>query len=128
MSTLRWPRPSAIALLAFVACVASGACGASQSAEVEPRYVAVHNALASMGLVQVGPMQRGSLAQGRETRLGLDLRAECTTIIALGGRGVADLDATLLDSDDRPIAHDTTKDPEAVVRTCVERAGHYTLV
>lgn len=95
---------------------------------MEPRYVAVHNTMAAMGLAQVGPIQRGSLAEGRETRLRLDLGAQCTTIVALGGSGVRDLDVALLDADDKPVAHDTTKDAQAAVRTCPERAGKYTLV
>jgi hypothetical protein len=116
--------------LAWLAPLASAiaACASSRGTELEPRYVAVHNALASMGLAQVGPMQRGSLAQGREARLRVELGATCTTIVALGGEGVADLDATLLDPDDKPVGHDTTRDPQAVVRACVERPGAYTLV
>jgi hypothetical protein len=81
-----------------------------------------------MGLAQVGPIQRGSLAQGREARLKVELGAQCTTVVALGGAHVADLDLTLLDPEDKPVAHDTTRDPEAVVRACVDRPGTYTLV
>ena len=119
-----WLRRAALAWLALPA----GACATARSGELEPRYVAVHNALAAMGLAEVGPIQRGSLGAGREVRLKVDLGAQCTTIVALGGAGVVDLDAALLDPDDKPIAHDTTKDPEAVVRACVERPGAYTLV
>lgn len=104
------------------------ACATSKTGELEPRYVAVHNAMAAMGLAQVGPIQQGSLAEGRETRLRLDLGAQCTTIVALGGTGVRDLDVALLDADDKPVTHDTTKDPQAAIRTCPERAGKYTLV
>ena len=104
------------------------ACATSKTGELEPRYVAVHNAMAAMGLAQVGPIQQGSLAEGRETRLRLDLGAQCTTIVALGGAGVRDLDVALLDADDKPVTHDTTKDPQAAIRTCPERAGKYTLV
>jgi hypothetical protein len=104
-----------------------GACASSREG-LEPRYVAVHNALAAMGLAQVGPLQRGSLGQGREARVKVELAAECTTVIALGGAGIVDLDAELRDPDDKPVGHDITHDPEAVVRACVERPGTYTLV
>ena len=59
------------------------ACSATRTGELEPRYVAVHNTLAAMGLAQVGPIQQGSLAEGRETRVRLDLGAQCTTISTL---------------------------------------------
>lgn len=104
------------------------ACATSRTGELEPRYVAVHNAMAAMGLAQVGPIQQGSLAEGRETRLRLDLGAQCTTIVALGGSGVRDLDLALLDADDKPVARDTTKDAQAAIRTCPDRAGKFTLV
>lgn len=104
------------------------ACSASRAGELEPRYVAVHNTLAAMGLAQIGPIQQGSLAEGRESRVRLDLAAQCTTIVAIGSPGVRDLDVALLDADDRPVTHDTTKEPQATLRTCPERAGHYTLV
>jgi hypothetical protein len=117
-------------VLCALACVSVvGACAsASRSGELEPRYVAVHNALASMGLAQSGPIQQGSLAEGREARVPIELGAECTTIIALGGAGVRDLDVTLLDATGKPVAHDTTRDAQAVVRACVEQAGTYALV
>ena len=108
--------------------VPMAACASSRAGELEPRYVAVHNTLAAMGLAQIGPIQRGSLAQGREARLKLDLGVQCATIVTLGGAGVVDLEATLLDPDDKPVAHDTTHDPESAVRACVDRPGSYTLV
>lgn len=96
--------------------------------DLEPRYVAIHNALAAMGLAQVGPLHQGSLAEGREVRVPFELAAQCTTIVALGAPGVRDIDATLLDPSGKPVAHDTTVEPQAVVRACVDDAGSYTLV
>jgi hypothetical protein len=114
---------------AVLGTLAAAACGAARdAADVEPRFLAVHNALAATGLAQVGPVQRGTLAEGREARLRLDLGAQCTTIVTLGGAGVRDVDVSLLDVEDKPVAHDTTRDPEAVVRACPEAAGRYTLV
>ncbi len=94
---------------------------------LEPRFVAVHNALAAMGLAQVGPIRQGVLAEGREARIALELRPGCTTIAVVGGDGVRDLDATLLDSQEHPVAHDTTSEPQAVLRACLE-ADAYVLV
>ena len=39
-----------------------------------------------------------------------------------------DLDVALLDAEDKPVARDTTKEPQATVRACPEAAGRYTLV
>jgi hypothetical protein len=118
------------ASLLVLACVApvGAACSATRGGELEPRYVAVHNTLAAMGLAQVGPIQQGSLAEGRESRVRLDLGAQCTTIVAIGSPGVRDLDIALLDADDKPVAHDTTREPQATLRTCPEAPGRYTLV
>lgn len=111
------------ATLAVGACVAAPGGG-----DIEPRYVAVHNTLAAMGLSEIGPILRGSLAPGREDRLRVDLRAQCTTIVALGGPGVRDLDVSLVDPAGQPVAHDVSKDPEATLRACVDAAGSYTLI
>jgi len=109
--------------------VALAACAsAPPGSAIEPRFVAIHNALAAMGLAQVGPMQQGSLAEGREARLPIELGAQCATLVALGGEGVRDLDATLVDPTGKAIAHDVTRDAQAVVRACVEAPGTYTLV
>jgi hypothetical protein len=108
---------------ALVACAATSA-----RTELEPRYVAVHNAFAAMGLSQVGPIHQGSLAEGRDVRLPLDLPAQCATIIALGGAGVRDLDVALLDAEDHPLAQDSTKDAQPAVRVCPEKGGRFTLV
>jgi hypothetical protein len=116
-----------------VACAALAlgiACTSTRSGSgpLDPRFVAVHNALAAMGLAQVGPIREGVLAEGREARVVLDLSAGCTTVIALGGDGLRDVDATLLDPQGRPLAHDTTNEPEAALRWCVEAADAYILV
>lgn len=113
----------------FAAAVTIAACaGSGARAELEPRYVAVHNAFAAMGLAQVGPIHRGSLAEGRDTRFALELPAACTTVVAIGGNGVHDLDVTVLDADDKPIARDATTDAQAAVRACPEKAGRFTLL
>src|SRR5580693_6708195 len=76
----------------------AGSCkGLPNAGALDPRYVAVHNALAAAGLVEVGPIQRGALAAGHETRVPIVLSAPCTTIIAMGTEGVHDIEMTLLD-------------------------------
>jgi hypothetical protein len=114
----------AVGLTLTVACATSAGSGGA----LEPRYVAVHNALAAMGLAQIGPIHEGSLLQGHLVSLPIDLPAGCTTIVTIGGEGVSDVDATLLDPHGRPIAHDTTTEPQAVLRACVDAADSYTLV
>ncbi len=88
----------------------------------------MHNTLAAMGLAQVGPIYQGTLAEGREARSNLELAAGCTTIVAVGADGVRDLDARLLDAQGQPIAHDTTQQPQAVLKACPEAPGSYVLV
>lgn len=110
----------------FVGSVAS--CASTRTAEPDPAFVAVHNALAATGLAQVGPIQRGSLSEGREARLRVDLGAQCTTLVALGGEGVVDLDLALIDPEGEIVARDGTRDPQATLRACVSTAGTYTLV
>jgi hypothetical protein len=116
--------------VATLACaLLAAACGAaSRGGEMEPRFIAVHNAFAAMGLAQVGPIQRGSLGEGRESRVPVELAAGCTTVVALGGDGVRDLDASLVDPSGASIAHDATRDPQAVVRVCIDHPGTYALV
>src|ERR1700734_2645796 len=110
------------AMLAACASTRDGTAGA-----LEPRFMAVHNALAAMGLAQVGPIQQGVLGEGQTVRVTLDLPAGCVTVAAIGGAGVRDIDATLLDAQQTPLAHDTTTEPQAVLRPCLESAGTYVL-
>ncbi len=128
------PLGRALAIGEMAVCVGlvSGAgCGSSREANVGPldaRFVAVHNALSAMGLSQIGPIQQGSLRAGSEARSLWPLPAGCVAIVALGGDGVRDLDATLLDPRGKALAHDTTTDPEAVLRPCLEIEDTYVLV
>ena len=119
--------PSARAGPPWSARYLSGACVASRSpaGALEPRFVAIHNALAAIGLAQVGPIREGILAEGREARLPLDLPAGCTTVVAVGAEGVRDLDVTLLGVS---IAHAATTEPPSVLRACVDEADAYVLV
>ncbi len=113
-----------LVLPVVTACASSGpAAGA-----LEPRFVAVHNTLAAMGLAQVGPLHQGALAQGAEARAPLELGAGCSTVVAIGGDGLRDLDARLLDAQGQPVAHDTTEEPQAVLRVCSEAPATYVLV
>jgi hypothetical protein len=120
--SLRTPLFVGLALSFGAACATTGTGGA-----LEPRYVAVHNALAAMGLAQIGPIHEGSLLQGHEATLAVDLPAGCTTVVSIGGEGVTDIDARLLDPHGRAIAHDTTTEPQAVLRACIDAPDTYTL-
>jgi len=110
---------------ALAACSATRDVG---SGALDPRFVAVHNALAAMGLAEVGPIHEGSLAEGQEARVPLDLPSGCTTVVVFGGAGVRDVDAALQDARGQAIAHDTTREPQAVLRACVDGADAYVLV
>ncbi len=75
-----------------------------------------------------GPFHEGMLSEAREARISLDLPLGCVTIVAIGGEGVRDIDATLLDPHGSALAHDTTAEPQAVLRACLESADTYSLV
>ncbi len=112
------------ALVAFViACVST-----TTTPAIDPRFLALHNAFSAMGLAEVGPVQQGSLVEGREARLPIQLQGGCTTAVAMGGAGVRDLDVTVQDEAGNALGHDATHDSEAVVRVCVEHSGAYTML
>lgn len=121
-------RLAAAACLAVPVVTACATTGSAPAGALEPRFVAVHNTLAAMGLAQVGPLHQGTLAQGAEARAPLELAAGCTTIVAIGGDGLRDLDARLLDAQGQPVAHDTTEEPQAVLKVCSEAPATYVLV
>jgi hypothetical protein len=127
------PTRRSVLLAVFVAVVSlaafTGSCAPpAKTSGLDPRYVAVHNAFAAIGFAEVGPLRRGSLAEGGEARVSMELAAQCTTIVAMGTLGVRDLDVTLLDPSGALVARDTAHEPEATVRACVESPGTYTLV
>ncbi|HEX8790161.1 MAG TPA: hypothetical protein VF765_04365 [Polyangiaceae bacterium] len=125
MSAKRLGTVGCIGLSLAAACASSngGPAGA-----LEPRFLAVHNTLAAMGMAQTGPIHQGLLAEGREARVPLDLPAGCTTAVAIGGDAMRDVDLSLLDAQGRSVAHDTTAEPEATLRVCLDAPGAYTLV
>ncbi len=127
-ATGRRPRFAGVVLALGGIVAVLGACASGRSGELEPRYVAVHNTLAAMGLAQVGPLHQGSLGEGKEARIKLELATQCTTIVGLGSAPVRDLDLELLDAEGRTLAKDTSEDPQAAMRACVESRGTYTLV
>ncbi len=122
-------RTARVRFLAITCVIVIGvfAC-VSTPATVDPRFLALHNAFSAMGLAQVGPVQQGSLVEGREARLPIDLQAQCTTVVAMGGTGVRDLSLIVQDDSGNALGHNATHDSQAVVRVCVERAGTYTML
>lgn len=112
------------ALLLSLAC---GGARPTGGGALEPRFLAVHNTLSSMGLAQVGPIHEGVLGEGGEARSMLSLPAGCFTIVVIGGSGLRDIDATLLDAHGNPIAHDTSGQAQAVLRPCLESLDSYVL-
>lgn len=113
-----WTAACVLGLLATACASRTATSGA-----LEPRYVAIHNALAALGLAQVGGIHEGSLAQGQEARIALELAPGCTTIVTVAGEGIRDIDATVADASGRPVAHDTTSEAQAVLRACVDARG-----
>lgn len=104
------------------------ACGGGSS-QLEPRYVAVHNAMSAMGLAQTGAISEGSLPEGAEARLTVRLGAgSCTTFVALGSSGVQDLDVRVVGEGDRELGRDVTHDRQAAAQVCADREGEYQVV
>jgi hypothetical protein len=128
MSGARIAAIAALAAFGLTFACGAGPTGANGTGPLDGRFVAVHNALSAMGLAQIGPLQEGSLQPGAEARSVLPLPAGCVAIVALGGDGVGDLDASLLDAHGKTLAHDTTTGPEAVLRTCLDADDSYVLV
>ena len=96
---------------------------------MEPRFVAVHNALSAMGLSQTGTISEGSLAEGTQARIPVELEAgECYTFVALGTKTVRDLGLRLVDPDDEELATDLSHDRQTALQGCPETNGQYTLV
>jgi len=116
----------AVATVLFAAaCMTTGA---SHRAPLEPRYVAIHNAFAALGLAEIGPIHQGTLREGKEAHVALGILSACTTIATVGDDGVRDIHATLVDEAGRAQAHDTTSEPQAILNFCPESPQPYELV
>lgn len=121
-------RLAAIWVIAAVVLAMMPACRRNDRLQAEPRYASVRNALSALGLVQSGPILRGTLREAQDNRVRLAIGSECTTVIAFGGDDIGDLDISLHDADDQVVAKDTTSDPQATLRVCAVAPGNYTLV
>ncbi len=106
-------------------CLAVTGCGGGSMA-MTPSFVAVHNTMAAMGLVQSGEISEGSLAEGGVARVTTPMRAgDCYTIVGLGGSGVADLDVVVLDDTGTEVATDHTQTGQAAAQFCPDVDGEY---
>lgn len=108
-----------------LAALALASCGGG-SPRLSPSFVAVHNTMAAMGLVQSGEISEGSLPEGAVAHFATQLRAgECYTIVAFGGEGVADLDVVVLDEAGTELASDRTQDQQAAAQICPDVDAEY---
>ena len=110
---------------ASLAVILTASCSPTKSTDPAARFFAVHNVMHAMGLYQAGPVNQGSLAEGQEVKLGLVLPATCVAVVAVGGAGVDDLGLQLLDPEGKVVAEETSRDVQAVLRSCVDRPGAY---
>lgn len=110
-----------VPVLAIAPLVAS----CSRSLAVEPRLVAVQNALAAVGYTQSGALSELSLGSGDEARVPVDLESgECRTFIALGSSRVRNVDIVVYDQGGNERAHDESHGRNASVEVCVGGAEH----
>ena len=106
------------ALALVTSCVGSPA--------LDPRFVALHNTMTAIGMVQSGSISEGSLPEGGEAHFeGMLQPGQCYTIVGLGSGGVANLDVVVLDEGGNEIAHDTTEDGSAAAQFCPQYPGNY---
>lgn len=109
--------------LAFA--IALAGCGGG-SMRLSPSFVAVHNTMSAMGLVQSGEISEGSLPEGGVARFTTQLRAgDCYTLVAFGGEGVANLDVLVLDETGTEVATDRTQTAQAAAQFCPDADGEY---
>jgi Bacterial pre-peptidase C-terminal domain len=110
---------------ASLAVVCAASCSPNRSTDPAPRLFAVHNVMHAMGLYQAGPVSQGTLAEGQERKVAIELPATCVAVVAVGGSGVDDLGLQLLDPEGNVIAEEMARDVQAVLRRCVDRPGKY---
>jgi hypothetical protein len=115
-----------LARLATLLVIAS--CGGG-SMQMDPRFVAVHNAMAATGLVQSGEISQGSLSEGGESIVRMTLQpGDCYTIVGLGTDGVSDLDVIVRDPSGNELARDGSQDRQAATHFCPPFAGEFQVV
>ncbi|MFO0692078.1 MAG: hypothetical protein U0230_00840 [Polyangiales bacterium] len=108
--------------------VAIAGCGSS-AMKIEPRYVAVQNAMSGVGFAQVGPISEASLDRGGEIRIPIELAAgECRTFVALGERSIDDLDVVVRDPQGNDLAHDEGIGRNATATVCDPEGGAFDVV
>lgn len=105
------------------------ACGGT-SARLEPRFIAVHNAMSATGYAQTGPISEGSLDTGGAAEFELELPGgQCATVVALGSSGVEDLELVVTSPDgEEELGRDVTHDRHAAAQVCPSRSGSVRVV
>jgi hypothetical protein len=89
------------------------------------RMTAAHNALATLGLAQVGPVSSGTVSEGQSFRSTQELEAGCYTFMAFGADGLRDVDLTIANAQGQTVAQDNAHDPQAGVRFCPSSRGRF---
>ncbi len=113
-------------IVATALCVLALGCSAG-SGSPHNRLVAVHNALAALGMGMVGHVSEGSLGENNSVRIPVQVDAACYTFVAFGGGGVRDIDLTITDASNQRVAGDTSHDQQATVQHCFAARGAYTV-
>ena len=121
-------RGSRIAAAAAAVALAASGCGGSEG-QLEPRFVALHNAMQAMGMSRLGAISEGSLPEGAEARIETELAGgECYTFVALGDERVEDVDLRIVSESGEEIGRDTTYDRHAAAQVCPEDGASYQIV
>ena len=94
--------------------------------QMEPRYVALHNTMTALGLVQSGGLSQGNLSEGQESVTPVALQpGDCVTFVALGEGGVGDVDVIVRDEAGNDLARDGTADAQAATQFCPPYPGRF---
>ncbi|MGF1466881.1 MAG: hypothetical protein ACFCGT_12180 [Sandaracinaceae bacterium] len=111
----------------MAAClVVAGVACSGGSVRLTPSYVAVHNAMAAMGLAQTGEISEGALGEGEVARVTASFReGVCYTVVAIGGSGARDVNVRISDDAGTELAADRNRDGQAAAQFCPARSGDY---
>jgi len=104
-----------VAVLFVAGCVPSA---------VDPRLAVVHHTYSTLGLVQTGPIDHGSLQRGASVVHTRQLESSrCYQVLVLGERGLRGIELHVRDPHGRPMRRRTSSETFAALRVCPDESG-----
>lgn len=118
---------AALLVLAAPALVGTSACG-SHGPDIFTRINAAQKQASFDGFKTPGPSQNGSVEEGKDARLKLDLKETCYRVYVFPGDGLKSVDVSLLDPSGKGVGESMQADGSTQLKYCATEAGSYTLV